>query len=247
MEIVKAPLDYIGVNLYGRRVVAHDPQEPNMGVRVVPPREGKAALYGLEHHPEAMHQVLTRIWSDYRTPLWVTETGYVSATSRTRTAWSTTAGRSASWSSTSPKCTGPCGRDERSRLSRVDDHRQRGVGERFQRPLRSRILRPHDPAADHQEEWLLVRRFDPEECAVGPITLGGAALTKIHCSLVRLRFKARRSQGEFSGRTRAVRVPARMGRRRRAPTAGPSCGGTRRPCRRAARPRRRGARPRVRR
>lgn len=75
MEIVKAPLDYIGVNLYGRRVVAHDAREPNMGVRFVPAPEGKAALYGLEHHPEAMHQVLTRIWNDYRMPLWVTETG----------------------------------------------------------------------------------------------------------------------------------------------------------------------------
>jgi beta-glucosidase len=75
MELVKAPLDFIGVNVYARRVIAADPAEPHMGLREVPPPADKESFYGMELYPEAMHQVLTRVWRDCKVPLWVTEVG----------------------------------------------------------------------------------------------------------------------------------------------------------------------------
>jgi len=36
MEAVKEPLDFVGINLYTRSIVADDPGEPNLGVRQVP-------------------------------------------------------------------------------------------------------------------------------------------------------------------------------------------------------------------
>jgi len=75
MEIVKAPLDSLGLNIYAREVVAHDPADTHTGVRLVQPPEGAETFYGMEVFPEAVHQVLTSVWNEYRAPLWVTEIG----------------------------------------------------------------------------------------------------------------------------------------------------------------------------
>ncbi len=75
MELVKAPLDYLGLNIYAREVVAHEPAEPQTQVRLVQPPEDAEIFYDMEVYPEAVHQVLTRMWGDYHMPLWVTEIG----------------------------------------------------------------------------------------------------------------------------------------------------------------------------
>lgn len=76
MEIVKAPLDFIGINLYTRAVVAHDPGEPNLGVARVPPATGERTDFGWEVYPGALSEMVLRISRDYgRPPIYVTENG----------------------------------------------------------------------------------------------------------------------------------------------------------------------------
>jgi beta-glucosidase len=75
MEIVKAPLDFIGINLYTRSVLAHDPQDVNLGTRVVHPPDVERTEMGWEVYPEAIYQAIMRIWNDYRRPIYITENG----------------------------------------------------------------------------------------------------------------------------------------------------------------------------
>ena len=76
MEIVKAPLDFIGINLYTRDVVANDPEDKNLGYP-----QGRAPANvdrtdnGWEVYPEAIYKVIMRIWNDYRLPIYITENG----------------------------------------------------------------------------------------------------------------------------------------------------------------------------
>jgi beta-glucosidase len=75
MELVKAPLDFAGVNLYTRMVVAHNPSRENFGVRIVVVPDVERTDNGWEVYPEAIHQAIMRTWNDYRLPIWVTENG----------------------------------------------------------------------------------------------------------------------------------------------------------------------------
>ena len=75
METVQAPLDFIGINLYTRSVIANDPQNANLGTRQVPVREAERTDFGWEVYPEALHDVIMRIWRDYKLPIYVTENG----------------------------------------------------------------------------------------------------------------------------------------------------------------------------
>ena len=75
MEIVKAPLDFIGVNLYSRSVVEHDPQDRNLGARDVPVQDVERTDFGWEVYPEAIHDVVMRLWRDYQRPIYITENG----------------------------------------------------------------------------------------------------------------------------------------------------------------------------
>jgi beta-glucosidase len=75
MEIVKAPLDFIGINLYSRTVVAHDPQDANLRARIVGVPDVERTEFGWEVYPEAIHQTIMRIWNDYRRPIYITENG----------------------------------------------------------------------------------------------------------------------------------------------------------------------------
>jgi len=75
MAIVKAPLDFVGINLYSRNVVAHDPTDPNLNVRLVDAQNVERTDFGWEICPEAIYQVITRIWNDYRLPIYITENG----------------------------------------------------------------------------------------------------------------------------------------------------------------------------
>ncbi|MDI6858392.1 MAG: GH1 family beta-glucosidase [Dehalococcoidia bacterium] len=75
METIRADLDFIGINLYTRTVVAADPDDPNLGLRRVPQEGAEQMDNGWEVYPEAIHQVITRIWNDYRLPIVITENG----------------------------------------------------------------------------------------------------------------------------------------------------------------------------
>lgn len=75
MEIVRAPLDFIGINLYTRSIIANDPQNANLGTRQVPVRDAERTDFGWEVYPEALHDVIMRIWRDYKLPIYVTENG----------------------------------------------------------------------------------------------------------------------------------------------------------------------------
>jgi beta-glucosidase len=75
MEIAKCDLDFIGINLYSRSVVAHDPQDANLGAREAPPRDVERTEFGWEVYPEAIHDVIMRIWRDYGKPIYITENG----------------------------------------------------------------------------------------------------------------------------------------------------------------------------
>jgi len=75
MDIVKVPLDFIGINLYTRMVVADDPQDKNLGARRADPPGGERTDFGWEVYPEAIYNVIMRIWNDYRLPIYITENG----------------------------------------------------------------------------------------------------------------------------------------------------------------------------
>ncbi len=75
METMKAPLDFIGINLYSRDVVANAPEDKNLGVRRVEMADVERTDLGWEVYPEAIHNVIMRIWNDYRLPIYITENG----------------------------------------------------------------------------------------------------------------------------------------------------------------------------
>jgi beta-glucosidase len=75
MEIMKAPLDFIGINLYSRDVVGNAPEDKNLGVRRVEIADVERTDLGWEVYPEAIHNVIMRIWNDYRLPIYITENG----------------------------------------------------------------------------------------------------------------------------------------------------------------------------
>lgn len=75
MDIVKCDLDFVGINLYSRAVVAHAPQDANLGAREVRIDNAERSKFGWEVYPDAIHQVITRIWNDYQKPIYITENG----------------------------------------------------------------------------------------------------------------------------------------------------------------------------
>ena len=75
MEIVRLPLDFIGINLYSRSVIANDPQDKTLGCRVVHVENAERTDYDWEVYPQAIHDVIMRIWRDYQRPIYITENG----------------------------------------------------------------------------------------------------------------------------------------------------------------------------
>jgi len=79
MERVRAPLDFIGINLYFRTIVAENPDDPGLGARAVGPvggREGPRTDFGWEVWPDALYQMVMRVTRDYEgPPIEITENG----------------------------------------------------------------------------------------------------------------------------------------------------------------------------
>ncbi len=76
-EMMKAPLDFVGINLYTRLSVAHDPAEAGIEARpTYGGEENELTDFGWEIYPRALSEMILRISRDYPAmPLYVTENG----------------------------------------------------------------------------------------------------------------------------------------------------------------------------
>jgi beta-glucosidase len=76
LETIKAPLDFVGINLYTRQVVAYEPTDTNLGAKQVRPDGKEFTDFGWEIYPKALSEMILRITKDYnRPPIYVTENG----------------------------------------------------------------------------------------------------------------------------------------------------------------------------
>jgi beta-glucosidase len=76
LEVVAAPLDFLGVNYYFRMRVAADETVATLGYRPVPVEGAATTALGWEVHPQGLHDVLVRVAKEYESPaLYVTESG----------------------------------------------------------------------------------------------------------------------------------------------------------------------------
>jgi beta-glucosidase len=73
LDVISAPLDFLGVNYYSRAVVRGVDGVPE-AVNPVPPEE--LTDMGWEVHPRGLHDLLVRVTEDYRPPkIFITENG----------------------------------------------------------------------------------------------------------------------------------------------------------------------------
>ncbi len=75
LETIKAPLDFVGINLYTRQMVAYEPTDTNLGAKQVRPDVKETTDFGWEVYPKALSEMILRIWKDYKLPIYVTENG----------------------------------------------------------------------------------------------------------------------------------------------------------------------------
>src|SRR5260221_317643 len=61
LEKIKAPLDFIGINLYTRAVVAHDPHDRNIGVKQMRAGGEEVTDFGWEVYPPALSEMIVKI------------------------------------------------------------------------------------------------------------------------------------------------------------------------------------------
>ena len=74
MEAVQADVDFIGINLYTRTIVANNPDEKYLGIRQVP-GPGRRTHFGWEVWPAALYTAIMRTHRDYGKPIYITENG----------------------------------------------------------------------------------------------------------------------------------------------------------------------------
>jgi beta-glucosidase len=75
LELIGAPLDFVGVNHYHRFVVEADESGPLLAARVRTP-EGPVTSFGWEISPDSLRKVLERVATDYTDlPIHITENG----------------------------------------------------------------------------------------------------------------------------------------------------------------------------
>jgi beta-glucosidase len=76
LEIVKAPLDFIGINLYTRAVVSRDSRDQTIGVKQMRTESKDVTEFGWEIYPAALSEMILRVTRDFgRIPIYVTENG----------------------------------------------------------------------------------------------------------------------------------------------------------------------------
>jgi beta-glucosidase len=75
MDLIKQPLDFLGVNYYRRSLAAYDPSDPLMRAKVVQKKTPVTEM-GWEIYPNGLCEILTRLRKEYDNPvLYVTENG----------------------------------------------------------------------------------------------------------------------------------------------------------------------------
>jgi beta-glucosidase len=80
LALLRAPLDFLGINLYTRSVVRANPDDPNgLGASPTSPfggNEGPRTDFGWEVWPDALHDMVVRVTRDYDRPIIeITENG----------------------------------------------------------------------------------------------------------------------------------------------------------------------------
>jgi beta-glucosidase len=75
MDDIQVPLDFIGINLYTGATIANNPEDPIFGSRRLDRPDLDRTDFGWEIWPEAIYEMIMRIWNDYRLPIYVTENG----------------------------------------------------------------------------------------------------------------------------------------------------------------------------
>lgn len=76
MDAVKAPLDYLGINLYNRDLISDADENQTLHLKTWRGMGGPHTDLGWEVWPDALYQVLTRISRDYNRPIIeITENG----------------------------------------------------------------------------------------------------------------------------------------------------------------------------
>jgi len=75
MDLIKQPLDFLGVNYYSRSLAVYDPSNPLMWIGVVDKKTPVTEM-GWEIFPNGLYEILTRLRKEYGNPmLYVTENG----------------------------------------------------------------------------------------------------------------------------------------------------------------------------
>ncbi len=75
MATISTPIDFLGVNLYERRVVGEGDEQPFINVRFVP-TDSPRTSFGWEIYPPAIYNVLKRVQRDYAPKaIYITENG----------------------------------------------------------------------------------------------------------------------------------------------------------------------------
>jgi beta-glucosidase len=75
LDLIKQPLDFLGVNYYTRLLAAHDPSNHVTGAKTVR-KNAPTTERGWEIYPDGLYEVLMRLRTDYGNPvLYVTENG----------------------------------------------------------------------------------------------------------------------------------------------------------------------------
>jgi len=79
MDLVRAELDFLGINLYSRTAVRAVPQDPNLGAMAIGNLgrdQGPKTDFGWEVWPDSLRDMILRVTKDYgRRPIEVTENG----------------------------------------------------------------------------------------------------------------------------------------------------------------------------
>jgi beta-glucosidase len=75
MNLIKQPLDFLGVNYYTRLLAAYDPSDPVTRAKIVQ-KNTPTTERGWEIYPNGLYEVLMRLRKDYDNPtLYITENG----------------------------------------------------------------------------------------------------------------------------------------------------------------------------
>ncbi|HVR42140.1 MAG TPA: GH1 family beta-glucosidase [Thermoanaerobaculia bacterium] len=75
-DVIRRPMDFLGINYYTRGVTAADPSVPYIRSRRVPQPGRLRNTLGWEVRPESLTELLVRVHRDYtRLPLFITENG----------------------------------------------------------------------------------------------------------------------------------------------------------------------------